>query len=103
MPEKVLFEYRADEGEGGPQVRVRIDAGMFEGEQESSGAEHRATGRTRGRAPWARILAKAWLGKRGARRVWKKARRGVGDTLDFFEDVYRDLYGAEDERPTEEA
>ena len=104
MTEKVLFEYRADdEEEGGPQIRVKIDAGLFDGDQEPAGRGRHATVRARTFSPWVRKLARRWPGSRGARRAWQKARRRVGDTLDFFEGVYKDLYGTEDERPTEEA
>lgn len=104
MTEKVLFEYKADdEEEGGPRIRLKVDAGLFGADKESAGSGRRATVRARVHAPWSRKFARRWPGKRGARRAWRKARRRVGETLNFFEGVYQDLYGAEDDRPTEEA
>jgi hypothetical protein len=87
MGEKVIFEYRANESEGGFEIRFNSGSGgcaVF-GPTIWGCCTTLDAPRSRGKKQ-----------SRHKRQFKEKSRRRMRDTLDFLERMYGDLYGGEE-------
>ena len=88
MTEKVIFELRAEPSEEGTRYKVRRGDGDFKILKPSK----------RGFRPPILFCPVPWVrGPWRSRRLRNKSRRRMRATLDFYEQMYDDLYGEPEE------
>lgn len=94
MAEKIIFEFRRTSGESGFQYEISHPA---------EGITVKVPGKALKGRPAPMHPAFYWMaGPCGAPGSWKKSRRRMRKTLDFYESMYNELYGDMDEDQSEE-